>query len=322
MIKYQHAKCEVMKKSSSYVMLLAVISVLSLFSCSSGSDATAVRSVYYWSTTMDMDSVKTSFLRNHDVSRMYVRFFDVVRDADGNSVPNATLQFATRMPSGVDVIPVVFVMPECMNGDRAALARQTVGRVCRMCETNDVADVKELQIDCDWTVSTRGLYRDFMRYMLAECHSRGLRLSSTVRLHQLAQTPPPADRGVLMVYNTGDVADPHCRKPILDMNDAAPYLGYLRDYPLHLAAAYPVFSWRVLWRGGHFVGIVHYNGEYPVVSGDSIAVHAPTADEIIGAIKAVGRRRPDANAEVILFDLSNKNINRIKYDDYEKIFNP
>lgn len=304
-------------------MLLVAAVSLSLSSCHSRSGrGTAVRSVYYWSTTFDMDSVKTAFLKRHGVSRMYVRFFDVVAEDGGRSVPNATLRFATGMPDSVDVVPVVFVMPECVVGNRAALARLIVKRVRQMCLTNGIRRFGEIQIDCDWTVSTRRHYFDFMRYMLAECHRNGLSLSATIRLHQLAQTPPPADRGVLMMYNTGDVADSHCRKPILDMKDAAPYLGYLHDYRLPLATAYPVFSWRVLWRGGRFVGIVHYDGEYPVLSGDSLAVHSPSANDIVEAATAVGRRRHDANSEVILFDLSNKNINRIKPKDYEKIFNP
>lgn len=308
-----------MKPRLLHKILFIVIAVL-LLSCRRGGGVVPVRSVYYWSTTMDMDSVKSMFLRHHGINRMYVRFFDVVRNADGRDVPNATLKFATHTPADVDIVPVVFVMPECMRGNRAALARQIFSRVSRMCATNDVAGIKEIQIDCDWTMSTRRLYFDFMRHMLDECHSHGLRLSSTIRLHQLAQTPPPADRGVLMMYNTGNVADSRCRKPILDLNDAAPYLAYLHDYPLSLSAAYPVFSWRVLWRGSRFVGIVHYDGEYPVLSDDSIAVHAPTADDVVEAVRAVGQRRHDANGEVILFDLSNRNIKRIKPADYEKIF--
>ena len=42
-----------------------------------------VRSVYYWSTTLNIDSTKTAFLRAHGISRMYVRYFDVVADAGG-----------------------------------------------------------------------------------------------------------------------------------------------------------------------------------------------------------------------------------------------
>ena len=303
------------------IIYMALFLAVSLSSCGWKRGGAAVRSVYYWATTLDIDSTKAAFLRAHSVSRMYVRFFDVVADESGRSVPNATLQFASVVPEGVDIVPTVFVMPECLRRDRNALARNIVRRVRQMCATNGVMGVSEMQIDCDWTLSTRSFYNDFMRLMLRECHANGMRLSSTIRLHQLAQTPPPADRGVLMMYNTGDVTNPKCRKPILDMTDAAPYLTNLKDYPLPLASAYPVFSWRVLYRSGRFVGIMHYDGEYPVLPGDSIVVHAPSAADIAGAIRVVGKRRHEANNEIILFDLSNKNINRLKPCDYETFYN-
>lgn len=309
-------------KHTCFHLIIYVVLVLavSLSSCGGRRGGAAVRSVYYWATTLNIDSAKTAFLKSHSVTRMYVRFFDVVTDGSGRSVPNATLQFASALPEGVDIVPTVFVMPECLRRDREALARNIVRRVRQMCATNDVKRVGEMQIDCDWTLSTRSAYNDFMRLMLRECHANGFRLSSTIRLHQLAQAPPPADRGVLMMYNTGDVTDPKCRKPILDMADAAHYLTYLADYPLPLSTAYPVFSWRVLYRGGRFVGIIHYDGEYPVLPGDSIAVHAPSAADIAGAIKAVGNRRREANNEIILYDLSDKNIKRLKPYDYETFY--
>lgn len=42
-----------------------------------------------------MDSSKKDFIQKHHIKRLYVRFFDVVRDADGEIMPNATLQFDT-----------------------------------------------------------------------------------------------------------------------------------------------------------------------------------------------------------------------------------
>lgn len=282
---------------------------------------TTVRSVYYWSTTLSMDSVKTAFMRNYDISRMYIRYFDVVADQSGRAVPNATLKFATDVPQGIDVVPTVFVMPECLRQDRSRLASLIVKRVVQMNETNDVYNVKEIQIDCDWTQSTRQLYAEFMQAMLSECHSRHLKLSSTIRLHQLAQTPPPADRGVLMMYNTGDATDIRCHKPILDMHDAAPYLPRLKDYKLTLSTAYPIFTWRILFRGGRFVGFIHHDGEFPILPSDSIAIRQPSADDIIEAVNIIGGRRPEANNEIILFDLNNNNINRFKHKDYEKILN-
>lgn len=309
-----------MKLSTAVVCFLLSIGLT--LSCSKPKPMpTTMRSVYYWSTTLNMDSVKTAFMRNYDISRMYIRYFDVVADQSGRAVPNATLKFATDVPQGIDIVPTVFVMPECLRQDRSRLASLIVKRVVQMNETNDVYNVKEIQIDCDWTQSTRQLYAEFMQAMMRECHSRHLKLSSTIRLHQLAQTPPPADRGVLMMYNTGDATDIRCHKPILDMHDAAPYLPRLNDYKLKLSTAYPIFAWRILFRGGRFVGFIHNDGEYPILPSDSIALRQPSAADIIEAVNVIGIRRPDANNEIILFDLNNHNINRLKHKDYEKILN-
>lgn len=307
-----------MKLSTAVVCFLLSIGLT--LSCSKPKPMpTTMRSVYYWSTTLNMDSVKTAFMRNYDISRMYIRYFDVVADQSGRAVPNATLKFATDVPQDIDIVPTVFVMPECLRQDRSRLASLIVKRVVQMNETNNVYNVKEIQIDCDWTQSTRQLYAEFMQAMMCECHSRHLKLSSTIRLHQLAQTPPPADRGVLMMYNTGDATDIRCHKPILDMHDAAPYLPRLNDYKLKLSTAYPIFTWRILFRGGRFVGFIHNDGEYPILPSDSIALRQPSADDIIEAVNIIGDRRPDANNEIILFDLNNNNINRFKRNDYEKI---
>ena len=309
-----------MKLSTAVVCFLLSIGLT--LSCSKPKPMpTTMRSVYYWSTTLNMDSVKTAFMRNYDISRMYIRYFDVVADQSGRAVPNATLKFATDVPQGIDIVPTVFVMPECLRQDRSRLASLIVKRVVQMNETNNVYNVKEIQIDCDWTQSTRQLYAEFMQAMMRECHSRHLKLSSTIRLHQLAQTPPPADRGVLMMYNTGDATDIRCHKPILDMHDAAPYLPRLNDYKLKLSTAYPIFAWRILFRGGRFVGFIHNDGEYPILPSDSIALRQPSAADIIEAVNVIGSRRPDANNEIILFDLNNHNINRLKHKDYEKILN-
>ena len=54
---------------------------------------------------------------------------------------------------------------------------------------------------------------------------------------------------------------------------------------------------------------------------DSIAIRQPSASDIMEAVKAVQSLRPEANAETILFDLSNNNINHLNHKDYETILN-
>lgn len=310
-----------MKGVKKAIALAVVAAALLVQSCSRGDNGKRVRSVYYWSTVLDIDTAKQRFMAEHGVERMYVRYFDVVPGDDGRPVPNATLRFKTGVPEGVEVVPTVYIVNDCMAADTAGLAEKTFRRIMQMNETNDVMGVKEVQIDCDWTRRTRGRYFGFLRTLVALARSEGLEVSATIRLHQLAETPPPVSRGVLMMYNTGDFTDIECHKPILDTHDAAPYLRHLGSYALPLATAYPIYSWRILFRRGKYVGIMHRDDDLPVMPGDSIVTRTPTMADIMEAARAVTGRKAEANGEVILFDLSIQNITRYKPEEYEKIYN-
>lgn len=282
---------------------------------------TTVRSMYYWSTEFGLDSCKSSFLAEHNIKKMYIRFFDVVMGEDGQARPNATIRFSSAVPKGMDIVPVVFIVNECMKRNTEGLAERILTRILQMDETNDISGVKEIQIDCDWTNGTHDNFFKFMDELCKMAHRDGIKVSVTIRLHQLGQTPPPADKGILMMYNTGDFTDLSCEKPILDMNDAAPYIKNLADFKLPLSTAYPVFGWNILFRDKQFVGIMHADDDLPVLPGDTIVSRQPTMEDILDARDAVERKRKEANDEIILFDLNNKNINKYNSNDYEKIFN-
>ena len=228
------------------------------------------------------------------------------------------------MPSGastqgIEVVPTVFILNECMAKETSGLAHKIAARILQMNETHDVLNVREVQIDCDWTRRTERRFFAFMDSLRSELQAKGIRLSSTIRLHQLSQKAPPADRGVLMVYNTGDFTDINCQKPILDAEVVGPYLKYLASYPLPLSAAYPLFSWQILFRGKRFVGIIHGKDEYPILPTDSIVNRDVTLDEILKVRQMIARQREDIHDEVILYELNDKNIQKFNHNDYEKI---
>lgn len=279
------------------------------------------RSMYFWRTALRLDSAERRFVARHGISRMYVRYFDVVLNERNGVVPNATIAFEDSLPGGIEAVPVVFIVNDVMRHDADSLPRLILKRVLRMNETNDVSGVKEIQIDCDWTMKTQKRYFDFLRTLREMCHAEGLKLTTTIRLHQLALEVPPVDAGVLMVYNTGDVTRPDTEKPILDMKDVRPYLRHLSRYRLPLAAAYPLFTWKVLFRRGRFVGIMHGDDDLPVLAGDSIVVRQPERSDILDVRRAIDDLRPDAHREVILYDLSKRNIQRFNRQDYETFFN-
>ena len=56
------------------------------------------------------------------------------------------------------------------------------------------------------------------------------------------------------------------------------------------------------------------------MQGDSVATRQPELDDIMAARRTVDSLRPEANSEVILYHLNNKNINRFTPNDYENIY--
>jgi hypothetical protein len=113
--------------------------------------------------------------------------------------------------------------------------------------------------------------------------------------------PPPVDYGVLMVYNTGSPAKWKERNPILDIRDVAPYLNRLDDYPLPLAAAYPVYLW--------------------VRNIQGLRVeHEVEAEEILRVKHAVEDARSDLSRSIVTYHLDKDNINRYNPQTYEEIY--
>lgn len=304
-----------------WLWLLGLLSAFILTGCSNDSPSVVSgNSAYYWSTVFRINPQQQDFIRQHGIKRLYVRYFDVVRNDEGQPMPNATIQFTDTMPENLEIIPTVFIVNECMTGSDTTLADKIATRILQMNETHDVHGVREIQIDCDWTRRTEKHFFSFMQSLREKLKAKGISLSSTIRLHQLASTPPPADRGVLMMYNTGDFTDINCEKPILDTEVAVPYLKNLSSYPLPLSAAYPLYSWKILFRQKKFVGIMYSDDEYPILPTDSIIIRSVTVEEILKAKACLQKHRPDINSEIILYELNNKNITKFKDHEYKEIF--
>ena len=254
--------------------------------------------VYYWRTDFRLDSTEKAFLQQYHINKVYCRYFDVVinNEAEG-PMPNATITFSDSLPEGIELIPTIYITENCMHKRHPGLAEKIVKRILQMNETNDIKNVREIQIDCDYTAKSRKNYYEFLN----EIRSQFPQLSTTIRLHQLSMEAPPVDYGVLMIYNTGDPRKFEERNPILDIRDVQPYLKSLNDYPLPLAAAYPVYSWLRIINGVHIE-------------------HTVEAEEILRVKQAVEQKRQNLSRSIITYHLDKENINRYKPETYEEIY--
>ena len=283
------------RKNIIWVCLLCLL----IAGCSEREELSESNAVYFWRTDLRLDSTEQSFLQHYHINKVYCRYFDVVISEEGaEPKPNATISFSGTLPDSIELIPTIYITEDCMHQKHQGLAEKIVKRIRQMNETNDIRSVREIQIDCDYTSKSRKTYYRFLEEVK---RAWGQTVSTTIRLHQLSMEAPPVDYGVLMIYNTGDPRKWEERNPILDIRDVLPYLKQLDDYPLPLAAAYPVYQWVRTIR--------------------NIRVeHTVEADEILRVKEAVEKRRSSLKNAIITYHLDKDNINRYKPETYEEIY--
>ena len=297
------------------VLVLAII----LLCCCDSNGGEHRNSAYYWSTVFTVDSSQQVFLQRNNIQRIYLRYFDVVMNGK-EAKPNATIRVEAAVPQRVEIVPVVYIMNDCMRRQQPQLDSLLLERILKITDTHDLGPIKEVQIDCDWTKQTQTEYFNMLGRLRERAKAKGIALSATIRLHQLSMAVPPVDRGVLMVYNTGDITKRDGTNAILDMTDVKPYLRALKSYDLPLASAYPVYAWQVAFRGEKYIGIIHSDSYLPLLPGDTVVKVEPSLDMVLKAKNAIDDIRRSANDEVILYEMSKQNVKRIKEYGYEKVF--
>ena len=300
--------------------------------------ANTVNGVYYWRGVYDLDNKEQEFLKQNNIRKMYMRFFDVEECdyyATEKYAPMYTLELRSKLPDSVEIIPTVFITTSAIK-NYEDYYQHLARRIYAMCDSYDITP-KEIQFDCDWTTSTRESFFAFLKDVRTELEQYfpGIRLSSTIRLHQLSQTPPPVDEGVLMCYNTGDFKDFNTKNSILDIKDVKPYLKYLKSYDLPLSLALPTYDWIVefdsdkkfsylnnwvyfpadtvrvgenLWRYNNYDGNCHYM-RHETVSAKTIL---ETKDLVQ---KAYGKKM-----NIILYHLNSTQLKKYTNDEIEDFY--
>lgn len=231
---------------------------------------TSGRGIYYWKTKFSLNDYESKFLEKHRISRLYVRFFDVAiqnhpYDDTLSVIPIATTRFETPIPKDIEIVPTVYIAYEVLSHlkgksieDIESYTQRILTRIFSMISYHEIKNVKEVQFDCDWTSGTDYTYDHMCRYAKNVLNQSGKLFSITLRLHQMGRSQyyyPPADRGVLMLYNTGSFKNPESTNSILTYNDAEPYIRK-HEVPFPVDYAFPTYSWNLLFRDNKFKCIV------------------------------------------------------------------
>jgi hypothetical protein len=225
------------------------------FSCQQKEKPTI--SFYYWKTIFRLSPKEKSTLSTNQVKRLYIRYFDIdLSPQTQKPYPKSPIRFEDTALN-FEVIPVVYIKNKVMLDPKlnvSDLAQKTNSFIQQINTKNNIS-IQEIQIDCDWTLNSKDNY---LRFIEAFKKVSNKKLSATIRLHQIKYFQktkiPNVDRGVLMYYNMGKIA-PDSLNSIYDRNIANRYLSSLKNYPLPIDIALPIYSWGIHIRDGKIIGL-------------------------------------------------------------------
>ena len=240
-----------------YLYLLLVL----LGACSY-EDTPPEQALYCWKTQVQFSAEEADFVKNNRIERLYIRYCDVGL-RDNAPVPIAPVDIDTLSLQGKTVIPVVYLKneiftPELTEGNSTYISTlaHKLGDYIEQINKYYRLRVSEVQFDCDWSLSTKQAYFSMLEAFKKEYPYQ---LSATIRLHQVKYREetgvPPVDYGVLMYYNMGRISATGANS-IYDRSTALRYLGKLREYPLPLDIALPMFAWGVHSADGQVLNLV------------------------------------------------------------------
>lgn len=313
------------------------------------------RGVYYWKTSFVLSPVERKFLDVNHINKIYLRFFDVdVSKADNALIPAGKLRFIEKPASKFHIVPVVYItnkaarqLDEKSTGDLALRILKQIHALA----TQGGIRYEEIQMDCDWTETSRANYFKLLTLIRERLKQEGKKLSVNIRLHQIKYRTitgvPPCDRGMLMFYNMGELSGGATQNSIYNRTDALKYIRWLKSYPLPLDVALPVFSWGIQIRNGQIISLLnnfprelldkngnfelqrnvylttksHFFKGYYFKEGDSTRFEEIRPTQCMDAASLLSEYLAPAKRTVNLFHLDSVNIHWYEKETIDSIYN-
>jgi hypothetical protein len=311
-------------------------------------------SFYFWKTTYNANATELTYLQKLHTRNLYVRIMDVDMDESGTTpIPISPITFNSKLPDTVNIIPVVFIVNDVLKTTSKpaldALAKKILFFVKGKVEQAGKTNYTELQIDCDWTQTTRDNYFYLLTKIREQTARQHQTLSVTLRLHQLKNQKksgvPPADRVMLMCYNMGNLRKYGNQNSILDIEEMKKYINSnIANYHLPVDIALPLFSWAVAFHDKQYIGISKHVSfadlgnpaefdkqtdniyraktdlpQYGFKINDEVRWENTTLPALQDAAKYLSALIKSDTINVAYFHLDEATLKAFKYDDLEKV---
>jgi hypothetical protein len=325
-----------------------------LGSCKSGNNLVE-RGFYFWKTTYSLSQPEAIRLHKLNVTKIYLRLFDVDWDkVTKSAIPEGEIKFPETPDSSFQIVPVVFITNRTLLNlninDSPQLADKIFSKINQIMKINNIP-FREVQLDCDWTESTRMKYFSIIKFMRVKLSKENKIISATIRLHQIKYPErtgiPPVDRGMLMLYNMGRIEADDNKNSIYNKDDVSHYVSFVKHYPINLDVVLPLFGWIVHVRNNKVIELINGQmmddfvnnikfkawGKNSYISNDSFFLHGyyfrkgdilKVESSGIGlcrdAAELVSQNLKNGNRTISIFDYDSLKISKYNEKDFNKIF--
>lgn len=213
---------------------------------------------YFWKSNFQLLENEKFTLKENGVNKLYIKFFDISWNEGRHTFQkDAPIRFSEKLPDSCQMIPVVFITNQTLKNIPKNELDSLANFILKGISKLSPKVYQEIQIDCDWTLSTKQKYFSLLKTL----KKSGLHLSATIRLHQVKFYEktgiPPVERGMLMCYNMSDWRSPITLNSIYSPKLLSQYTERLAQYPLPLDVVMPIFHWTVVFRNNRFLYFVN-----------------------------------------------------------------
>ena len=322
--------------------------LLFLFLAACSKKEQPIISFYYWKTNLKFSETEKTALKDNDVHKLYIRYFDIgLHPQTQKPFPISPVHFYEDMKE-FEVVPVVFIQNKVMLDkglDIEDLAEKTLHLVTEINNKNKI-NCAEIQIDCDWSLNSKDNYLKFIEQIKKLSKKK---LSATIRLHQVKYFKktkiPNVDNGVLMFYNMGSIA-PDSLNSIYSRKISERYLKSLKKYPLHLDYALPIYSWAIHIRNQKVLGLrsklnfselkkdknfeqispiffkvrqSNYKNSVYYEENDLLKTETISPEDLKEMAEDLGDNKAQSPKEIIFYDLDEFNLNNYEKNIFKQV---
>lgn len=220
-----------------------------MFSCAKNKNTLDI-GFYFWRSQLQLNAQEQQLLSSSKSPFLYTRFFDIVKQNE-SFIATAVLKISPDFKSDKKIVPVIFITNETWlnitESQIEYLANKISNQLLETEKQNPIKLANEIQIDSDWTVSTKD---DYFKFLSALKKVSNKEVTCTLRLHQVKDKKstgiPPVDKLYLMCYATSSPLENTDVNSILDVKLLKSYLKNINDYPKKLDIALPIYSWGIV----------------------------------------------------------------------------